>query len=72
MDDKISIRIGSGGKIHPAFAEKTVINAGKPWAKTSYRYIRLACSCPASQNGHATQRMSILGDGWDYCNCGNH
>lgn len=70
MQVKVTVRIGrSGEKLHPATAELVTENPGTPWARRKYKNLQLACSCPNSQNGHASNAARIVGDGWEAVNC---
>lgn len=66
---KVSVRVGSGTKVHPAIALVCVTDEGKPWARKQYRLLHLSCHCPGTQSGHARHRAVIVADGWDKVTC---
>lgn len=67
---QIGVRIGRGEKTHRATALKVVTDPGKPWQRTSYTRITLACHCPNAANGYAANQASVVCEGWGKCSCG--
>lgn len=61
-------RIGHGAKLHPCRVTKVVEFAGTPWARTSYKNIRLTCHCPDSQNGRGDNHSSLVRGASQNCN----
>jgi len=61
-------RIGQGAKLHPCRVTKVVESAGTPFARTSYKNIRLTCHCPDSQNGRGDNHASLVRGANRTCN----
>lgn len=68
---KVTVRIGNGNKLHPAWAEKVIKDPGGPWAQTSWKHFRFVCYCPNTRNGWASLMCSVVCEGWESANC-NH
>lgn len=60
---KITVR-GRGPKSHPAYQRP--FESGKPGF-----HIRIACSCPGSQNGALANKVAKCAEGWERATCDN-
>lgn len=43
----------------------------RAYARTNGNIVRMACSCPGSQNGRLSKQCSIVANGWELSNCQN-